>query len=142
VSGAGALRIAIGLLALAGAGVAAYLTWVHYQPQGLLCFGGSSCEKVQRSSYAELGPLPVAVLGLAGYVAIGATALVRPPAAALLGALLALGGLAFSLWLVYVQGWILDAWCSWCLTSDVILALLALATVARAFVQAEPAPAR
>lgn len=140
MSGAAGLRAAIGVLALAGAAVAGYLAWVHYQPEGLLCFGGSSCETVQRSSYSELGPLPVAVLGLAGYLAIGATALWRAPAAAVAGAALALGALVYALWLVYVQGWILDAWCSWCLTSDVILALLTAAAVARAFLQTERAP--
>jgi uncharacterized membrane protein len=46
----------------------------------------------------------------------------------------ALAGLVFAAWLVYVQGAILHAWCVWCLSSDVVLALLTAACVARVFV--------
>lgn len=134
------LRVAVGALALAGAAVAAYLTWVHYRPEGLVCFGGAGggCETVQRSRWAELGPVPVAVLGLVAYVAVGASALLRGLLAAAAGAAIALGGLVFALWLVYVQAALVEAWCAWCLGSDAILTLLTVAAVARVFAEAEP----
>ena len=117
--------------------MAAYLTWAHYRPEELVCFAGGGCETVQRSSYAELGSMPVAVLGLAAYLVLLGTALVRGVPAAAAGVAVALAGLAFAAWLVYVQGWILDAWCVWCLTSDVVLTLLTLAAVWRLLALAE-----
>ena len=134
-----ALRRAIAALAVLGVGVAGYLTWVHYRPAALVCLSGGGCETVQRSSYSELVGVPVAVLGLAGYVAIGATALLRGALPAAAGAAAALGGLVFALWLVYVQGAVLHAWCNWCLASDVVLALLTAACLARAWRAAAPA---
>lgn len=133
------VRAAVVLLALAGAAVAGYLTWVHYRPEALVCVGGGGCETVQRSRWAELGPVPVAVLGLAAYLAIAASGLVRGLAAAAVGAAVALGGLVFAAWLVYVQAVLVDAWCVWCLASDAILALLTAAAVARLFAEVEPA---
>jgi len=87
---------------------------------------------VQSSKYAELLGVPVAVLGLAAYVAILMTALLRTPAAALAGAALAVAGLAFALYLLAVQAFVLDAYCSWCLASDAVLAALAVLTLIRA----------
>ena len=59
---------------LLGLGVATYLVYIHYAKIHPLCVGGhgghSSCETVQSSSYAELDGIPVAVLGLLGYVVI------------------------------------------------------------------------
>lgn len=136
-----AARLAIASFALAGAGVAGYLTWVHYQPRQLVCFAGGGCETVQHSSYSELAGVPVAVLGLVAYVVLFASALVRGLWTAAAAAAIALGGLAFAAWLVYVQGAVLHAWCSWCLTSDALLALLTVACVARV-VALEDAPAR
>ncbi len=134
------LRIAIGVLALAGAAVAGYLTWVHYRPEELICIGGGGCEIVQKSRYSELGPIPVALLGLVAYLAIGATALRRDLLTAAAAAATALAGLVFALWLVYVMARILDAWCNWCLASDAILTVLTVVTVVRVFRLAEPAP--
>jgi uncharacterized membrane protein len=124
------LRISVALLALAGAGIAAYLTYAHYAHGTIACTTGG-CETVQSSKYAEIVGLPVAVLGLAGYVAIFATALFSDELARLAGAVLALGGLVFSVYLVFVQAFAIEAFCQWCLASDVVMALLAAATVAR-----------
>jgi uncharacterized membrane protein len=126
-----ASRVAIALLALAGAGIAGYLTWTHYQPQALVCLSGGGCETVQQSKYAEVAGIPVAVLGLAAYVTLLASAFVRNVWAAVAAAAASLAGLAFAAWLVYVQGAILHAWCVWCLSSDVVLALLTAACLAR-----------
>lgn len=124
-------RVVVVVLALAGAGVAAYLTWVHYQPSRLACFVSSGCETVQHSSYAELAGIPVALLGLVAYLVLLASAFARSPRAAGAAAAVAVAGLAFAAWLVYVQGWILHAWCSWCVTSDIVLTLLTAACLWR-----------
>src|SRR3954453_7087612 len=116
------LRGAVALLALAGSAIAAYLTWVHYHPGALVCLSGSSgCETVQKSEYAELVGVPVALLGLVAYVVLFASALVRRLVAAAAAAATALAGLDFALWLVYAMTSLVGAWCVWCLASDVVL---------------------
>ena len=56
--------------ALAGAGVAGYLTWAHFSDSSVLCVAGGGCETVQESEYAEIAGIPVAVLGLCSYVVV------------------------------------------------------------------------
>jgi uncharacterized membrane protein len=128
------LRGAIALLALVGTGIAGYLTWVHYQPDALVCLRGSSgCETVQQSRYAELAGMPVALLGLLSYLALLAAAFMRGVLVAAAAAALSLAGLAFAGWLVYVMAEKLDAWCVWCIASDVVLTLLTVACLLRAW---------
>lgn len=133
-----ALRIAVAALALVGAGIAAYLTYAKYADATIACATGG-CETVQSSEYAEVLELPVPVLGLLGYLAILATAFSAGETARLAGAVLALGGLLFSGYLVVVQIVAIGAFCQWCLASDLVMLLLAAATVAR-LRAAQPAP--
>ena len=133
-----ALRIAVAALALVGAGIAAYLTYAKYADATIACATGG-CETVQSSEYAEVLELPVPVLGLLGYLAILATAFSAGETARLAGAVLALGGLLFSGYLVVVQIVAVGAFCQWCLASDLVMLLLAAATVARLRVR-QPAP--
>jgi uncharacterized membrane protein len=124
------LRAAIAALALAGAAVAAYLVYARYSGTRLACTTGG-CETVQHSTYAKAAGIPVAVLGLAAYLAVFATALSARVEAVAIGAAIVLGGLAFGIYLIVVQVAVIDAICQWCLTSDAILALLAIATAER-----------
>jgi uncharacterized membrane protein len=133
------LRLAAFVLTLAGIGVAAYLTYIHYAGLQPFCAGGShGCERVQSSSYASVGGLPVALLGLAGYVAI-AVALVAPGERARLAATaLAVSGFGFSAYLTYLELFVIDAICQWCVASAVILTLLTVVTVWRLLVDDDP----
>jgi uncharacterized membrane protein len=124
------LRVAIGALALAGAAIAAYLTVVHFTHTQSVC-PTSGCETVQRSRYAELVGIPVAAFGLAAYLAIAATATTVRRGAAVAGAALALVALVFSAYLLAVSLFVIHAICVWCVGTDVVVALLAPATVAR-----------
>jgi uncharacterized membrane protein len=126
------LRAAIAALAVVGAGIAAYLTYTRYSGAPIAC-GAGGCETVQRSRYAELGGIPVAVLGLGAYLAILAAAAARGPAAAATGSALALGGAAFSLYLLAIQIFVIGAICQWCVTSDAVMVLLAAAATVRLF---------
>ena len=127
-----ALRVAAGCVALAGMAVAGYLTWVHYDEAALVCVAGGGCETVQQSSYAELAGIPVALLGLLGYAVIVALVLSDPPTARLGAAALAVVGLAFSVYLVVLQLFVIDAVCVWCLANDVLIApALAVLTALR-----------
>lgn len=124
------LRPVIAVAAVAGGGIAAYLTYVHYAHVAPICTTGG-CEQVQRSSYAELGGVPVALLGLLAYVAVLATTAVRGLAAAFAGTLLGLVGLAFSGYLLWAQLGPIGAICQWCLGNDVVISVVAVLCVAR-----------
>ena len=124
------LRTAIAALAVLGAGIAAYLTVAHLTHTQVACVTGG-CETVQSSRYSELVGVPVAAIGLAGYALIGATAGFRTDVARVIGAAAALAGFAFAVYLIYVQIGVIGAVCQWCLTSDMLLALLVAATFLR-----------
>ena len=64
------MRLASIGIALVGLGIAAYLTIVHYAGGSPVCAIAHGCETVQHSSYAKLGGVPVALLGMLGYVGI------------------------------------------------------------------------
>jgi uncharacterized membrane protein len=128
----GRLRAAIAALAVAGIGVATYLTYIHYADVKAFCVaGGGGCEKVQTSSYSELLGIPVALLGLVGYVLILASLRVPGEAGRMAGAVLALGGFGFSAYLTYRELFTIDAICQYCVASAVLMTLLAVATTWR-----------
>ncbi|HWI22143.1 MAG TPA: vitamin K epoxide reductase family protein [Baekduia sp.] len=119
-------------LALLGICIAAYLTYVHYDDAQVLCTGGGGCEKVQKSEYSKLAGVPVALMGLLGYIAIFAASWIRSEAAALAAAGLAIGGAGFSYYLQYRSFVTLDAHCVWCMGSAAVMTVLALVTTIRA----------
>jgi uncharacterized membrane protein len=129
-----ALRVAVALVAVAGVAVAGYLTYVHYQPDALICTSGGGCETVQESSYAELAGIPVALLGLLGYVAVLVLVAWDSELARTLAAAIALTAAGFAVYLIVLQAFVIDAWCVWCLVNDVVIVpLLAITTVWRAW---------
>jgi uncharacterized membrane protein len=133
-------RLRAGALAIAGIGicVAGYLTYVHYAGLQPFCAGGGhGCERVQSSSYAKLGGIPVAVLGLAGYVAIAAALLAPGERARLAAAALAISGFGFSAYLTYLELFVIDAICQWCVASAVLLTVLMVLTVGRLLLLAD-----
>ena len=127
-----ALRGGAGAVALAGAIVAGYLTWVHYDEAALVCVAGGGCETVQQSAYAEIAGIPVALLGLVSYVVVVGLVARDTSTARLAAAMIALVGLLFSLYLLALQLFVIDAVCAWCLANDVVIApALALLTALR-----------
>ena len=121
------LRLAIAVLAAAGAGISAYLLAARGTP---ICSTGG-CEQVQTSSYAHLLGIPLAALGLAAYVTLLASALSRSQIARAVGAVVALASVAFSVYLLVVQVAVIGAVCEWCVASEAIVFLLAPAAVVR-----------
>jgi uncharacterized membrane protein len=124
------IRAAILATAVAGVVIATYLTYTHYAHVSPICTSGG-CETVQRSSYAELAGIPVAVLGLIAYCALAATTLRRGVVAATLGVVIALGGAGFSGYLLWAQLGPIGAICQWCVANDVVIALAALLGLVR-----------
>jgi uncharacterized membrane protein len=119
------------VLAVLGLGVAGYLTYVHYAGITPVCNIAHGCAKVQSSQYAELAGVPVALLGLIGYVGILAALLVPGETARMAAALMAVVGFGFSAWLTYVEIEKIEAICQWCVASAVIMTALALVSAVR-----------
>jgi uncharacterized membrane protein len=126
------LRRATLVLALLGAGVAGYLTWVHYAELKPICVGGGdACERVQSSEYALLLGVPIALLGLFGYAALLGTLALPEELGQTVAALLSLTGAAFSGYLTWVELAELNAVCQWCVVSALLMVGLAGVSVAR-----------
>ena len=132
------LRAAVAGLSLVGLGIAGYLTYTRYSGAQIACATGG-CETVQKSSYSTVAGIPVAVLGLAAYAFIFATAFGRSEPVRIAGATAALAGVLFAAWLLYAQIGLIHAICQWCVSSDVVISLLAVATVLRA-IERDPVP--
>jgi uncharacterized membrane protein len=128
----GGLRVAAGLVALAGVGIAGYLTWAHFADSTVLCVAGGGCETVQESEYAKVAGIPVALLGFGSYMTILALVVWDSVGARLAAASLALLGLLFSLYLLVLQLFVIEAVCIWCMANDVVIApALAVLTAVR-----------
>jgi uncharacterized membrane protein len=125
-----ALRAAAALVAGAGAAVTSYLLYARLTDATLACSTGG-CETVQSSAYAEILGLPVAALGLAGFLGMALAALAGGEWARLTQATLALAALVFSGYLLVVQLAVIGAVCQWCLASDALVSGVAALALLR-----------
>jgi uncharacterized membrane protein len=119
-------------LAIVGLAVAGYLTYVHYADIQPACTAGTSCVKVQTSVWSKVGGVPVALLGLIGYVGILASLLLPDREETRLATLgMTVIGVGFSGYLTYRELFSIHAICEWCVSSAVILSLLFIGSVIR-----------
>jgi len=125
------LWIAAVVLAVIGLGVAAYLTYIHYEGIKPVCGLGGNCEKVQTSDWSKLAGVPVALLGLIGYVGILISLFLPGDLGRASAFFLALVGFLFSGYLTYRELFSIHAICPWCVSSAVIMTLLTIVTGAR-----------
>ena len=127
------LRLAMIALTVIGIGVAAYLTYIHYAGIKPLCGrNGGGCEIVQTSVYSKLAGVPVALIGLIGYVMIFASLLAPETESSRFAAVaFTVVGFGFSAYLTYREIWSIEAICMWCVFSAIVLTLLAIVCVAR-----------
>ena len=116
-----ALRYALAAVAVGGAAVSSYLTYVHYHPAALVCTAGGGCETVQQSHYAVLLGLPIALYGLVAWVAVVGLVLWDTELARALVAAVAVSALGFAAYLVILQLAVIHAVCVWCMVNDVVL---------------------
>ena len=128
---------ALAVLAIAGMGVSAYLTYSHYGDQTIMCAGLSGCEAVENSEYSTILDIPVALLGMvfsAGLLALVLARLARLPLAdewAPLAAFsMSLVGVAFAAYLTYLELFVIEDICIWCTTFAGIVAVAWLITLA------------
>jgi uncharacterized membrane protein len=126
--------LAIPVLAVLGLGVAAYMTYVETSTADAICGPIGDCNTVQNSPYAKLfGVLPIGILGAGGYLALMLAWVLKRTGTGRLSEItpLALFGMSFfgtlySIYLTYLELFVIKAVCLWCLSSAVIITLLML----------------
>jgi uncharacterized membrane protein len=125
-------RVALLALAVVGVLISAYLTWTHFAGLTPVCTGsGEGCQTVQSSRYASLLGIPVALLGLVAYGGLVFSAALWTEMGIYLGFLISLVGTLFSIYLTYLEIFVIGALCQWCLASAAIMvAALICATLA------------
>jgi len=133
------LRTACLVVAGLGLGVAIYLTYAHYAGIDPACGIAHGCATVQASEWAEIGGIPVALLGVFGYVLIFAALLLPGETARLAAVGLAWTGFGFSVYLTYIELEKIDAICQWCVVSAACMTALATLTTVR-FLRADDLP--
>jgi vitamin-K-epoxide reductase (warfarin-sensitive) len=126
------MRYLIALLALAGVVVSSLALRVHYSTETEACSINEKwdCGIVNHSPYAMIGPVPVAAIGIAGYLGLAGLALVRRKRLVMAAAVV---GLGFALYLTHIEKDVLMVWCVYCVTSLGIISLTTLAALAWQF---------
>jgi uncharacterized membrane protein len=134
--------IAIIVIAIIGLADASYLTYEHYTGlKTLACAGGhgghSSCFTVQSSEWSEVHGVPVALMGLIGYLLLLGSLLVASEVGRASTFGIALIGFLFSAYLTYREAYSIHAYCEWCLGSATCLTLLMILAAIR-FIRPSP----
>ena len=114
------------------------LTIEHVTGRTAQCIASSGCQDVLSSKYAAMGPIPLASLGALAYFAAFSTALLAAFGYAKCKALFALlAGVMFAttLWLLYLQAFVLHAFCDYCLFSAGVTTVLAGIAIANSFLR-------
>jgi vitamin-K-epoxide reductase (warfarin-sensitive) len=130
------LMSGVAVLAVCGIAISTVSLQRHYaRSKTAYCDIGETfnCDIVNRSAYSKILGIPVALIGMLGYAALAGLATVyrerRETPAMLFGG--AAAGLAFALYLTYIEGQVLGVWCILCLSS---LALIATTTILAAVI--------
>jgi uncharacterized membrane protein len=128
------MDIAIPVLSIIGLGVSVYLTYVEFTHARALCGPVGDCNAVQSSPFAKLfGVVPIGLVGAIGYIAILVAwvwrrfrndSLARLAGPVMFG--MALFGTLFSVYLTYLELFVIHAVCIWCLSSAVLITVLML----------------
>jgi vitamin-K-epoxide reductase (warfarin-sensitive) len=115
----------IAILALAGAVVSGLALHVHYSTDTQPCSINErwDCGVVNHSSFAEIDHIPVAIIGIAGYLVLAGLALARQPFLLFLSVLV---GLGFALRLTFIEEYVLMVWCLYCVISQILIAAITL----------------
>lgn len=122
------LRATLLTLSLLGTGISGYLVYAHFFKINPVCLPGAPCEVVLTTRYAEMWGVPLSLLGLLMYLA-----LVLLSSLQLLkrsngnGTIpigiygVALSGVLFSLYLLYLEAFVIHGYCTWCLASGIVI---------------------
>jgi vitamin-K-epoxide reductase (warfarin-sensitive) len=123
------MRYFLALLALAGVVISTMALRIHYSTASEPCSINEhwDCGIVNHSRYSMVAHVPVAAVGIAGYLLLGVLALARRR---ILLMIFAIVGLAFALHLSGIERNILEVWCLYCVISQGIIALITLLSLA------------
>ena len=133
------LRVMSLLLVFLGVLITGYLSYVKLADKETICIEGAhfNCDVVQNSRYSEIMGIPTTYLGFVTYLVIGGLLLAenqgqffRENSIFMLFGLV-LFAFIYSMYLVYLQGAVLGAWCQWCLAHEGTMTVLFLVTVLR-----------
>lgn len=119
------------VIALSALGLilSAYLTYLHFtEAQAAFCSEGSACDEVRQSDFASILGIPVALFGMLGYALIIVLSLISISKKRrwLLLYIFALGGVTFSAYLTYVELFVINAICTYCVLSALIMTAIFL----------------
>jgi vitamin-K-epoxide reductase (warfarin-sensitive) len=119
------MRYLIAILALVGVVVSTLALQVHYSTGTEPCSINErwDCGVVNHSQFAEIAHVPVAAIGIVGYLALAGLALARKRTLVLLASLI---GMGFALYLTHIEKDILMVWCLYCVISQAVIALITL----------------
>jgi uncharacterized membrane protein len=119
------MRYLIAFLAIAGLVVSYLALRVHYTSATEPCDINAhwDCGVVNHSPFSMIGPVPVAAIGMAGYVLLGVLALLRQRGWVLAASIV---GLGFALYLSHIEKDVLMVWCLYCVISQGIILLITL----------------
>lgn len=122
------MRYVIAVLALAGAIVSGLALQVHYSTGTSPCSINErwDCDIVNHSSYSLIDGVPVALIGIVGYLALLWLGLARQRVVLLLASL---AGLGYALYLAHIERDVLGVWCLYCVISLAIVATIPLLSV-------------
>ncbi len=125
------------VLSIVGTGIAGAVYFADRSHIDLPCTTGGGCELVRNSHWSHIGPLPVSLLGLAGYIFLSMLSVVKLTAdddrlaskVGLLILVVSLGGVAYSWYLQYVAAVFIGVFCIWCRASAITMTLLFLISI-------------
>ena len=128
------------ILAILGLGVASYLSYVEISSASAVCGPVGNCNSVQESPYAHLfGIIPVGIMGTVGYVAILISWLLRNYGTEKLRDFFSIAiwgmawfGVLFSIYLTFLEPFVIGATCAWCIFSAIVITLILIAATAPA----------
>jgi uncharacterized membrane protein len=122
---------AVPLLSIVGIGVSAYLGFVETSGAEAVCGPVGDCNTVQQSQYATIFGIHIGILGIVGYaILLGSWVVARvgkdrvSDVGAMIAAAIAAGGTVFSLYLTFLEPFVIGATCMWCLTSAISITVL------------------
>ena len=128
--------MAVALLALIGVLIAAYMSAYKFGMLGSIVCGTGGCETVQNSPWSVFMGIPVPVIGLGGYGLLLLTAILglqpgfeddrRVSVVLIMAATI---GLAFSVYLSWLEAAVIHAWCRWCIVSAILATLIFIFTL-------------
>lgn len=123
--------------------VAGYLVTKRFTGGSLACTRWAQCDVVNNSLYSQIYGVPVSVIGLAGYLLLLALAFAAMWTDGrtrrhllLLSLVLSLVGVGFSVYLTYLEIYVIEALCAWCMASAIIITLLAIVQALNVFQRA------